>query len=128
MVNASLLLLAEALAMTACHRTRPIDDAGISIQQRITPQPPRVGPASVAIQLSDAAARPVEAVRITVEADMSHPGMSPVFAEARKEKPGDYLATLNLNMGGDWVVLTHVELPGGKKLERQMDLRGVASR
>ncbi len=31
-------------------------------------------------------------------------------------------------MGGDWVVLTHVELPGGKKLERQMDLRGVASR
>jgi hypothetical protein len=128
MANSSFLLLAAALAMTACHHAHPIDDAGISIQQQITPRPPHVGPANVAIHLSDAAARPVKAARITVEADMSHPGMSPVFAEAREEKPGDYLATLNLNMGGDWVVLTHVELPGGKKLERQIALRGVASR
>jgi hypothetical protein len=28
-------------------------------------------------------------------------------------------------MAGDWVILLHVTLPDGKKLERQFDVRGV---
>jgi hypothetical protein len=28
-------------------------------------------------------------------------------------------------MAGDWVVLLHIALPGGKKLERQIDVKGV---
>lgn len=56
---------------------------------------------------------------------MSHAGMSPRFAEARETGPGRYEAHLEFQMAGDWVILLHVTLPDGKKLERQFDVRGV---
>ena len=30
-------------------------------------------------------------------------------------------------MGGDWVVLLHIRLADGRKIERQMDVKGVES-
>jgi len=57
---------------------------------------------------------------------MSHAGMVPVFAEAREGEPGRYRATMNLSMAGDWVVLVHITLPDGRKLERQFEIKGVA--
>jgi hypothetical protein len=56
---------------------------------------------------------------------MSHPGMSPLFAEAKEGERGRYQAHLEFQMAGDWVILLHVTLPDGKKLERQIDVRGV---
>ncbi len=56
---------------------------------------------------------------------MSHPGMSPLFAEAKETQPGRYESRLEFPMAGDWVILLHITLPGGKKLERQFDVRGV---
>lgn len=56
---------------------------------------------------------------------MSHPGMSPGFAEAKETDPGRYQARLEFPMAGDWVILLHVTLPGGKKLERQFEVSGV---
>ena len=56
---------------------------------------------------------------------MSHAGMSPVFADAKEVDAGRYQAHLEFAMAGDWVILLHVTLPGGKKLERQIDVRGV---
>ena len=41
--------------------------------------------------------------------------------------PGSYRATLDFTMGGDWVVLFHITLSDGRKIERQMDVKGVAS-
>jgi hypothetical protein len=32
---------------------------------------------------------------------------------------------LEFQMAGDWVILLHVTLPGGKKLEQQIDVRDV---
>jgi hypothetical protein len=31
-------------------------------------------------------------------------------------------------MGGDWVVLMHITLPDGKKLEEQLEVPGVQSK
>ena len=56
---------------------------------------------------------------------MSHPGMSPVFGEAKEVAPGQYQAQVTFAMAGDWVILLHVTLPDGKKLERQFEVRGV---
>ena len=56
---------------------------------------------------------------------MSHAGMPPVFGDAKEIAPGRYQTHLALGMAGDWVILLHVVLPGGEKLERQIDLRGV---
>jgi len=60
-----------------------------------------------------------------LEGDMSHAGMAPVFGEAKEIAPGRYQASLTLEMPGDWVILLHVTMPGGQKLERQIDVKGV---
>ena len=57
---------------------------------------------------------------------MSHAGMSPVFANPLEVAPGDYRANMNLSMAGDWVVLVHLTLRDGTKLERQFEIKGVA--
>jgi hypothetical protein len=80
---------------------------------------------TVSFKLADAAARPVTGARIAIEADMSHAGMVPQFAEAKEAEPGRYQAHLRFEMAGDWVILLHVTLSGGKKLERQIDVKGV---
>lgn len=90
----------------------------------ISPQPPKVGPVTFTLKLSDAT-RPVTGARVKLEADMTHAGMSPVFAEATEVEPGSYRATLEFTMSGDWVVLVHAALPDGQKLERQLDVKGV---
>lgn len=56
---------------------------------------------------------------------MTHAGMNPVFADAIEAEPGRYQAQLKLQMAGDWIILLHITLPGGKKLERQFDLTDV---
>jgi YtkA-like len=112
------------IAATACHRV--VDAApGISAKEEITPQPVRVGPATVSIELADQSQKPVAHAAIMVEADMSHPGMSPVFADAKEIGPGSYRAPIEFNMGGDWVLLLHIKLADGRKIERQMDVKGV---
>jgi hypothetical protein len=75
--------------------------------------------------LTEPVAKPVSGARITVEADMSHAGMAPVFAEASETQPGQYQAQLNFAMVGDWVILLHVQLPSGQALERQFNLSRV---
>jgi hypothetical protein len=77
------------------------------------------------LKLADAAARPVSGAHITLEADMSHAGMAPVFAETRETGPGQYQADLKFAMAGDWVILLHVRLPSGQTLERQFNVGGV---
>jgi hypothetical protein len=79
----------------------------------------------VNLKLSDATGKPLTGAHIAIEADMSHPGMSPLFAEAKETELGHYQAHLEFQMAGDWVILLHVTLPDGKKLERQIDVRGV---
>jgi hypothetical protein len=75
--------------------------------------------------LADAAGGPITGARVAIEADMSHAGMSPVFGEAKETETGHYQARLQFQMAGDWVILLHVTLAGGRKLERQIDVKGV---
>jgi len=84
-----------------------------------------MGPATIILKLTDASGKPVTGALIAMEADMSHAGMSPVFSEANESEPGRYQARLEFQMAGDWVILLHVMLPGGKKLDRQIEVPGV---
>jgi hypothetical protein len=85
-----------------------------------------VGPATVSLKLTDfLASKPVSGARVTLEGNMTHAGMTPVFAEAKESEPGSYRATLEFTMAGDWVVLLHASLPDGRKIERQWDVKGV---
>ncbi|HZY73496.1 MAG TPA: FixH family protein [Edaphobacter sp.] len=108
-------------------RRAPGPVADIKVQQQITPQPVRVGAATMTIQLEDTAGRPITDAGIKVEADMAHPGMAPFFAEAKETTPGNYVSPLTFSMGGDWVVLLHLRLADGQKVERRVDVGGVRS-
>lgn len=108
-----------------CHSPHASSDVKVEFQ--IKPQPVRVGPVIISLALTDVAGHPVTRVRIAAEADMSHPGMSPVFATAKEVQPGLYESHFSLPMAGDWVVLWHGKLPSGERLERQFEVRDVRS-
>ena len=95
------------------------------IEHEISPQPARVGPAIVSLKLTDATGKSVTGAHIALEADMTHSGMSPAFGEAREIEPGHYQSPLTFQMAGDWVILLHITLADGQKLESQFDERGV---
>jgi hypothetical protein len=90
----------------------------------IAPQPTRVGPITVNFKLANAST-PLTGAHVSLEGDMTHAGMAPVFGDAKEISPGQYQGRLTLNMGGDWVVLLHITLPGGRKVERQINVSGV---
>jgi hypothetical protein len=98
----------------------------ILVHTTIAPQPVRVGEATVTVELADAQQKPVAGAQIQLEGDMAHPGMAPNFSDAQETAPGTYSARVNFNMPGDWVVLLHIRLADGSRVERQIDVRGVA--
>jgi hypothetical protein len=116
-----------ALSLVACHRQAGASPA-VSIETEIDPQPVVVGPVVVTTTLSDANGTPVTNAQLIVEGDMSHPGMSPVFGEAKELPGGRYEAQLQFAMAGDWVLLLHFTLPGGQALDRQVDVKGVRAK
>ena len=98
----------------------------VLVEHEITPQPPRVGPAVFNLRMTDAASsKPLSGARVRLEGNMTHAGMTPIFAEAKEAEPGRYRATLEFTMSGDWVVILHAALPDGRKLERRFDVKGV---
>jgi hypothetical protein len=95
------------------------------LRHEVAPQPPKVGPATITLSLDDAAGKPIAGARVNLEGNMSHPGMNPVFAEAREISAGRYRASIEFTMGGDWVMLVRINLPDGQKLEREFEVKGV---
>ena len=125
----SALVIALCFVMplaAGCRRVEHSTDT-ILVRQQLTPEPARIGPSLMAIQLTDTFGKPLSHATIRVEADMSHPGMAPIFREAKETIPGNYQASINFTMGGDWVVLLHIKLADGQKVERRMDVGGVRS-
>jgi YtkA-like len=115
-----------ALHATACHKPRASVPA-IAIEHQIAPWPARVGPTAITLKMSNPAGKPVAGAIVKLEGDMSHPGMRPEFGEAPETEAGQYHGALTFSMAGDWVILMHITLPDGRKLERQMEVNGVAA-
>jgi hypothetical protein len=127
-VSKVVFVLACVPALLASGCSKPVEpQSAVAIEYGISPQPVRVGPVVVTVKLRDAAGQPVPGSRVNLEADMSHPGMAPVFGEVRQVAPGQYQGSLEFSMPGDWVVLIHVRLPDGRKLERQVSVPGVTA-
>lgn len=119
----SLLFLFVTLFVFACQKTAKPPD--ITLQYEIAPQPPRIGTTTIDLKLTDKNGAAVSGARVDLEGNMSHAGMSPVSSEAKEIETGKYRGTLQLAMAGDWIVLVHITLPDGQKLQRQIELNGV---
>lgn len=97
----------------------------VVVEHAIDPWPARVGSATFTLRLSDPSGAPIPRAHISLEADMTHPGMRPEFGETREISAGRYQGRLNFTMPGDWIVILHITLPGGHQLERQLEVHGV---
>jgi hypothetical protein len=118
------LCLPIFISAAGCSRSG-VAAAALSIESVIAPSPARVGLETVTLNIRDAHGNPAVHSRVALEADMSHPGMSPAFADAEEIAPGSYQGRLQLGMAGDWILLVHIALPDGQKVERQVNLTGV---
>ena len=98
----------------------------LTLTHEVSPQPPRIGPSTITLKVADASGKPATGIRMRVEGNMSHAGMTPVFADAKETDPGRYSSTMELAMAGDWYVVVHMTLPDGRKLERQFEIKGVS--
>jgi hypothetical protein len=98
----------------------------LSVAHEVSPQPPQVGQVTITLNVTDVARKPATGARITLEGNMSHPGMVPVFADARETMPGRYVSTMELSMAGDWYVIARVSLPDSRRLDHQFEIKGVA--
>jgi hypothetical protein len=90
-----------ALALTLLGGCRPGNRGELLFECNVVPRPPFLG------------------AQVSIEADMSHPGMKPVFAEASAQG-GEYHSKLNFDMPGDWTLLIHAKLPDGETAEDQV--------
>lgn len=97
----------------------------LTLTHEFSPQPPRVGPLTITLRLADPSGKPATGVSMKLEGNMSHAGMTPVFAAANETEPGQYSSTINLSMAGDWYFVVHMIMSDGRQLERQFEIRGV---
>jgi hypothetical protein len=125
--RSSLIVLCVWLVFAQGCRRQTEPSLDLTLAHEVSPQPPRVGPATIVLRLTGASGTAVTGARLQLEGNMSHPGMVPVFAEAAEIEPGRYRANLELSMAGDWHVAVHVTLRDGRKFEREFEIKGVAS-
>jgi hypothetical protein len=112
------------LLLARCGRG-PQDLPDVAVELGIEPDPPRLGQATVTVDLRDAGGQPISGARVEIEGNMNHAGMVPVFATASEVTAGRYTAGLDFTMGGDWFILVRADLPDGRSLERKIDVPGV---
>jgi hypothetical protein len=124
-VFCALLMLSGIVWMIACSRSAAKFPTCVT-DKKVSPNPAHVGPVTVSFHLSDAA-KPVSGAQVSLEGDMTHAGMPPTYSDAYEVAPGQYQGKLTLNMPGDWVLLLHITFPDGRKVEDQIDIRGVQS-
>ena len=97
----------------------------LKFTEEISPQPPRVGSVTLTLRITDLSGTPVTGAQLTAEANMTHAGMVPVFADASETEPGRYQSILKLSMAGDWIVIVHVNLSGNRKEDHVFEIKGV---
>jgi hypothetical protein len=123
-ILASSLCLLAQLQVSGCSKTnqKPSD---INFVYESQPNPPHIGSNIFVVKLNDKNGAALTGASVTLEGDMSHPGMSPATAELKEVDAGTYRGELNLAMRGDWVLEFHIALSDGRKLDREVELRNV---
>lgn len=119
-----LALLMAGLLLPACQRASQQEDQApeIVVNLQVSPQPAVVGPATLLLEVQDQAGQPVQLIDLTVRGDMSHAGMTPIFAEAQQVDLGLYQLPFEWSMAGDWILSINAELADGRLLRRQLKL------
>ncbi|MEZ4734925.1 MAG: copper chaperone PCu(A)C [Caldilineaceae bacterium] len=130
-----------AVLLTACGSpAAPTDNADLQIT--LLPVPAGEESNSLQVQLRNAAQEPITDATVSLEGNMNHAGMAPVFAEPVTDGDdgtidGIYQAPFQFSMLGDWIITITVEQADGSQTTRDvhvtvtdsgMQIEGEASR
>jgi hypothetical protein len=116
-----IVVLGGTLAL-ACRGAPPGTESGV-LSWTLSPDPPRVGPAVLALFLEDMRSQPVTGARWQIEGHMTHPGMQPALAKVTGGAEGRYEARLSFSMAGDWVLIVRAEWAADQRLEQRLAVR-----
>jgi hypothetical protein len=108
-----LLLMGCLAACRQSQQATPTDDAGVTLELQVSPQPPTVDDSVLLITLLDARGTPINDATIEIRGDMTHAGMQPVTATAKGGVEGQYQIPFGWTMGGDWVLTVNATLTDG---------------
>jgi hypothetical protein len=113
--------------LAGCHQPAvpSSQKSAVVIEHQVFPQPPTVGPATVTLKLSEPSGKPIEGAKVSIEGNMTHPGMGPQSGQAREVAPGWYEAPMEFTMSGDWIIFVRLKLRDGQSMEQQFDVKGV---
>ena len=109
---------------TACTK-RHARWAELKFSHEVSPQPPHVGPVTLTVRINDLSGAAITGAQVTMQGNMTHAGMVPVFADATETQPGRYQSTMKLSMAGDWKVTVHVTWSTNHKADYEFDVNGV---
>lgn len=91
---------------------------GPDVRLVLEPNPPVVGEARLVFTVSDRG-KPVSNLQVSVEGNMTHAGMQPVFADAVETAPGRYVTRdFRFTMKGDWVLTVTLRSSDGSMFTR----------
>jgi len=121
------MLLVIPILMVGCSRgDNEASGASAQVSWDIAPSPPAVGPATLTIQLKDADGDPASGATISVEGNMNHAGMKPVFSDLSETDPGTYVTdSFEFTMGGDWIITVSGTDADGSAVNVSFDINGV---
>ncbi len=126
--SAGLLALAcTALLGTGCDQGTE-RGSDLSLTWSFAPDPPAVGSTRLRLQIDDDRGQPLRGAHVRIEANMTHPGMRPVVADAAEAAPGRYEVNLDFTMAGSWFILVTGEKPQGGAFSRRIDVAHVRGR
>ena len=83
----------------------------VLITCQVSPKPVKIGSATAKIRLSTPTGAAVTGARISLEVNMSHPGMAPSFGKVQETNPGTYESRIDFDMAGDWTLQIRADLP-----------------
>jgi Cu(I)/Ag(I) efflux system membrane fusion protein len=86
--------------------------AGFSLTLTTAPEKPKAGELLLRLNLTDQAGKPVTNAQVFFVYTMPMPGMTDSKAPARHTKDGLYEGTVMFGMGGTWIVMVNVTIPG----------------
>jgi len=117
------------LLLAGCGRVQQANPAApdsYAVTLAADPAPPVVGDGAVNVTLHNASGTAVNDAQLTIEANMSHAGMTPVMADGAAGKDGVYRASLTWTMAGDWYVDAKFTLPDGQRITRRFPVQVLA--
>lgn len=94
--------------------------AGIAVEIVVEPEYRLDEAATVVVTLSEAG-EPLSGATVALEGNMNHAGMAPLLVDATERAPGEYAATLDWSMGGEWLVTARATLPDGRDVSRTVE-------